>query len=158
MWAERYDRDLIDIFELQDEIVRSVVSTLQTEMIFLEGSLAEKPRALSLATWAMSKKAWQQLYGLSRVSLMQGREIAKSIIQADPDSPEGYKLYSLCTSHYVFMGFSSDPVTHNKVALSSAETGLRFLEQDEHSQWALGIALSFLDTDTTKPKPLLSGR
>src|SRR5258705_1362044 len=33
VWAERYDRDLLDIFELQDEIVRSVVSTLQTEMI-----------------------------------------------------------------------------------------------------------------------------
>ena len=134
MWAERYDRDLLDIFELQDEIVRSVVSTLQTEMIFLEGSLAEKPRALSLETWAMSKKAWQQLYGLSQDSLTQAREIAKSIIQADPDSPEGYKLYSLTTSHYVFMGFSNDPATHKKEALSSAEAALRLLERDEHSQ------------------------
>jgi adenylate cyclase len=42
LWAEKYDSDLIDIFELQDQITRSVVATLQTELLALEGSLVDR--------------------------------------------------------------------------------------------------------------------
>ena len=32
-WAERYDRELVDIFEVQDEIMREIVSALDVEML-----------------------------------------------------------------------------------------------------------------------------
>ena len=37
LWAEKYDRDLADIFEIQDEITRSVVGSTQCQVVYSEG-------------------------------------------------------------------------------------------------------------------------
>ena len=145
VWAERYDRDLVDIFDLQDEITRSVVSTIQTEMILLEGSLAERTATPNLEIWGMTKKAYRQFYGLTRESLSEAGTIARAMIATDPTSPEGHRLLSLVNSHYVFMGFAEDPETLKREALNSIQTALRIAENNEHSNWGLGIALGFLD-------------
>jgi adenylate cyclase len=145
VWAERYDRELLGIFELQDEITRSVVATLQTEIIFLEGSLAERTTTPDLHTWTMTKKAWRQFYGLTKESLTEALKLARSVIESDPASAEGYKLLSLVTSHYVFMGFAEQSEKLIDEARQSIQTALRITENDEHSNWGLGIVLASFD-------------
>nr|WP_283815910.1 adenylate/guanylate cyclase domain-containing protein [Bradyrhizobium sp. AUGA SZCCT0222] len=145
VWAERYDRDLVDIFDLQDEITRSLVSTIQTEMILLEGSLAERTTTPNLKIWDMAKRAYPQFYGLTRESLTKAGELARAMIAADPTSPEGHRLLSLVDSHLVFMGFTRKPEKLKKEALESIQTALSIVENNEHSNWALGLVLGFLD-------------
>ncbi len=41
VWAERYDRPLADIFEIQDEITRSVAASTETQVYLAEGHVAE---------------------------------------------------------------------------------------------------------------------
>jgi adenylate cyclase len=91
----------------------------------------------------MSKKAWKNLYGLSRKSLTHGLTMAQSMIELYPDSPEGHKLLSLITTHFVLMGFASDPDLLKREAYNSAQIALDFDANDEHSQWALGLVLGF---------------
>jgi adenylate cyclase len=145
IWAERYDREIVDIFDLQDEITRSVVSTIQTEMLLLEGSLAERTTTPNFKIWEMSKRGYRQLYGLTRESLAEGSELARAMIAAEPTSPEGHRLLSLIDSHIIFMGFAEEPEKLKKEALNSVRTALRLAENNEHSYWALGIVLGFLD-------------
>jgi adenylate cyclase len=145
VWAERYDRDLVDIFDLQDEITRSLVSAIQTQMILLEGSLAERTTTPNFKIWDMAKRAYPQFYGLTRESLTKARELARAMIAADPTSPEGHRLLSLIDSHFVFMGFTEEPEKFKKEALNSIQTALSIAENNEHSNWGLGIALGFLD-------------
>jgi adenylate cyclase len=145
VWAERYDRDIVDIFDLQDEITRSLVSTIQTEMILLEGSLAERTTTPNFKIWDMAKRAYPQFYGLTRESLTKAGGLARAMIAADPTSPEGHRLLSLVDSHFVFMGFAEEPENLKKEALDSIQTALRIAENNEHSNWGLGIALGFLD-------------
>jgi adenylate cyclase len=122
-----------------------VVSTIQTEMLLLEGSLAERTTTPNFKIWEMSKKAYRQLYGLTRESLTEGREIARAMIAAESTSPEGHRLLSLIDSHIIFMGFAEESEKLKKEALNSVRTALRLAENNEHSYWALGIALGFLD-------------
>jgi adenylate cyclase len=145
VWAERYDRDLVDIFDLQDEITRSIVSTIQTEMTLLEGSLAARTTTPNFKLWDMAKRAYPQFYGLTRESLARANELARAMIVADPKSPEGHRLLSLVDSHFVFMGFAEEPETLKMEALNSIQTALRIAENNEHSNWGLGIVLGFLD-------------
>src|SRR5207244_3819185 len=77
VWAEKYDSDLIDIFDLQDQITRSVVATLQTELLFLEGSLVDRTASPSLEIWSATKKIWKELYSLNRESLAKGLGLAR---------------------------------------------------------------------------------
>ena len=126
VWAERYDRDVVDIFDLQDEITRSLVSAIQTEMILLEGSLAERSTTPNFKIWEMAKKAYPLFYGLTRESLAKAGELARAMIGADPTSPEGHRLLSLVDLHLVFMGFTEEPEKLKKEALSSNSDGIEY--------------------------------
>ena len=42
LWAERFDRDLSDVFALQDEITQSVVAAIEPEMLLVEGRRATR--------------------------------------------------------------------------------------------------------------------
>jgi adenylate cyclase len=156
IWAERYDRELVDIFELQDEITRSVVGTLQMQMIFLEGSLVARASVPDFEIWSLSKKIWNNFYGLSRKSLTEARGMAQSMVERYPDSPEGHKLLSLLTTHFVLMGFASDPDVLKMEAYRSAQLALSLDANDEHSYWALGLVLGFFQNRFPEAEAALS--
>ena len=42
LWAEKYDRDLVDLFEVQDEVVRAVAASTHTRLMINEGDIAEQ--------------------------------------------------------------------------------------------------------------------
>ena len=48
LWAERFDRDLSDVFALQDEITQSVVAAIEPEMLLVEGRRATRKTCAAL--------------------------------------------------------------------------------------------------------------
>jgi TolB-like protein len=60
-WAERYDRELGDIFALQDEITRSVVAAIEPRLLAAEGILPSRDHQLTLALG----KGWRALKPMS---------------------------------------------------------------------------------------------
>ena len=58
-WAERYDRDLADVFAVQDEIARAVVAAIEPQLYAAEGfrSAAEHPDILD--AWDLATRALQ---------------------------------------------------------------------------------------------------
>jgi adenylate cyclase len=147
VWAERYDREMSDIFNLQDDMTQSIVSTLQTEMTLLEGSLAERSAPPSMQLWSKTKTIWRLFYSLTEPNLLKARELAHEMMVLSPEHPEGHRLFSLVTCHYVFMGFSKEPDTMTAEAVAAIETALRIKEDDEHTQWGIGVVNSFLGSN-----------
>jgi len=91
LWAENYDRDFKDIFEIQDEITLNIVSSMRLKLTegeqarFLEKQTKNLDVYLKLA----------QILSLSRdgtiESIMRYGQIAKEIIDMEPDNPVGYR-------------------------------------------------------------------
>lgn len=144
VWAEKYDRDLTDIFELQDQITRSVVATLQTELLLLEGSLVDRSTSPSLEVWTATKKIWSEFYKITRESFTEALRLARKLAEDHPYNVEGHKLSSLIASHFVLMGFASDPGAMREVAEKSIRTALTLAENDEHVYWGLALVLGSL--------------
>ena len=109
LWAEKYDRDLADIFEIQDEITRSVVGSTQRQLVFSEGALAEQSERPDFRTWDLAKRGWKEIYGLTLESLAAAREIAGELTRIDPSFAKGYQLLAAATYHLALMGISSNP-------------------------------------------------
>jgi adenylate cyclase len=65
MWAERYDRELVDIFEVQDEIMREIVSALDVEMLAGEQSRFWSDGTSNLQAWEYYRQA-RDLFGQYR--------------------------------------------------------------------------------------------
>ena len=77
VWAERYDRELSDIFDVQDEITRNVVATTQTQIQLTEGSLFEELEKLSLPVWVLVNRSWKLMYELNDQSLQEAISLAE---------------------------------------------------------------------------------
>ena len=58
IWAEKYDRVLADIFDVQEEVTRAIVSAIEPQIDHAEGNWARKSRPENLAAYGLALRAW----------------------------------------------------------------------------------------------------
>jgi adenylate cyclase len=87
IWSERYDRDLVDIFAVQDEIVRSVASTAGAKIAFKPPPTGGLKR---LSALHHHLRARQHIRQFTKENTEQARLENLAAIEADPTSPFGY--------------------------------------------------------------------
>jgi adenylate cyclase len=90
LWAERYDRDLKDIFAIQDEITMKIIEALQVE-------LAEGERARLIAKGTKNLEAYLKLlqgrapfFTVTKEGNAQGRRLFEEAIALDPEYAHAY--------------------------------------------------------------------
>ena len=85
IWSGSYDRQLTDIFELQDEISRSIVDALRVELPGGEGAaLVEAPTA-DVTAYEYYLRGRQFFHERRKKSLRFAREMFEKAIEIDPD-------------------------------------------------------------------------
>src|SRR5271165_1946314 len=85
LWAERFDKPLADLFDMQDEIVARLAGALNTELIAAEARRAEQaptPNSMDLYFQGM---AWVNK-GLTPDNMAQARGLFDRALTADPDN------------------------------------------------------------------------
>ena len=83
IWAERYDRDLEDIFELQDSITATVVGAIQPELEQAEIQRARSKAPGSLDAWDLYQRGRYFLYRLDAGDLDEARDLFGQAIGLD---------------------------------------------------------------------------
>ncbi|PVE20525.1 hypothetical protein DC522_31820 [Microvirga sp. KLBC 81] len=141
VWSNRYDRPLADLFDVQDDITRSIVASTQTQVVLNEGLIAERNEHPDFQTWDMAKRGWREIYQLTRESLEKAREIGLAIKRHAPESPKGPQIVATATYHLVYMGFASDPAVMREEAVAEARQAIRLDDRDEYTQWTYGNVL-----------------
>ena len=90
VWAERFDRDLADIFALQDEITHSVVGAVEPEMQLVEGRRATRKSAGDLDAFDCCMRGVWHFHHLASRPAPGGRDLvpagdrARSAVQPSP--------------------------------------------------------------------------
>ena len=123
LWAEKYDRELKDIFELQDEISLKIISSVGAEV-----TRGERARIIAKGTnnvdaYIKVVQGYEYIYRQQGVeSNLQARKLAEEAIAIDPGFPDAYCI--LGTTHFmdVFLGASKSPQ-------KSLEESLRLFEK-----------------------------
>ena len=141
VWAEHYDRDLSDVFAVQDEITRNVVASTHTQVQLQEGSYFEYFERPSLPVWALTNRAWQLLYELTPAALAEATRLAQEAITLDPDNGRAHQTLAVMRWHTYWMGFADDLPQLLKDAHESATTALRLKGHDEYGFWIHGLIL-----------------
>ena len=109
LWAERYDRDLSDIFELQDEVTSKIVTALAVKITEDERGRLLCRGTSNLEAYDTTLHGWKFFIQFKIESNIQARHLFEKAIQLDPD----YALaYSLIAGTYMMewtFGWSQDP-------------------------------------------------
>ena len=85
LWAERYDRDLEDIFALQDEITETVVGAIQPELTDAEIKRARAKPPESLDAWDLYQRGMYHYYIHSGDDMLEAARLFRQAIALDPN-------------------------------------------------------------------------
>jgi adenylate cyclase len=100
LWAERFDRGAEDVFEMADELVRTIVGTLVGRVRQVGSALAKRKGPANLAAYecVLRAQAAQALIGDPQQEAL-ARQLFEQALAADPDYPRahaGFAVVLLC--------------------------------------------------------------
>ena len=88
VWAERYERALVDLFALQDEIAASVVTAVEPQLYAAESvRLQQKPPG-SLNAWGCFIRALPHMWRLRREDNRAALNLLEDALRIDQSMPE----------------------------------------------------------------------
>jgi TolB-like protein/Tfp pilus assembly protein PilF len=90
LWAERFDRELVDIFKLQDEVSRKIVDTLAVKLTRVEQRLLDRDRPADPQAYDMLLQGLEQLRRFTRGTNAEARRYFQEAIQFDPGFARAY--------------------------------------------------------------------
>ena len=137
VWAERYDRDLKDIFELQDEITRTIAAAVEPELSGFERERALH-RPTDLGAWELFQRGVALLWRSDRVSVEAGNELMRQAVEMDPNfgQADGYLAYG---SYMVLIyGWTDDREETWQQGLADAKRAIVIDQRDYFAHFALG--------------------
>src|SRR5712664_2968874 len=109
IWADRFERDLTDVFALQDEVTVAVVSAIRPRLFETELAMATRRRPENLTAYDFFLRAVQQFYLLTREGLAEALRLLHRALELDPWFAEAASLAGACHMRNVLFGYSLDP-------------------------------------------------
>ena len=109
IWADRFERDLADIFALQDEVTASIVSAIQPKLLQTEIAMASRRRPENLTAYDYYLRAMQQFYLTTREGLAEAIRLAHLALELDPRLGIVAVLAGVCHMQRILFGYAVDP-------------------------------------------------
>lgn len=121
-WAERYERKLDDIFEVQDDIMFNIVSALQVQLA--RGNDAKLDKTTNkVEAWLLVARGNSLLNILNKEANLEARALAKQAMEIDPNYPLAWNLMGWCYVDDAHFEWTDDRETLCELALDAAERG-----------------------------------
>ena len=98
LWSERYDREMEDIFAIQDDISQAIVKALRVILTEDEKKAIEKTRNVNVDAYDYYLRGRQAIHQLSRKSLETARKMFRRAIEIDPEYALAYAGLADCSS------------------------------------------------------------
>ena len=141
IWADRYDGELTDVFELQDEITKKVVSAIEPKLLEAEAMRSKSRSAEDLGAWDMLMRANSLFWRLTK----DEGEAAIAILRR---AVERYPNYAPAHSMLAFMllisGYAAWTLSELEPQVRQAETlATRAATLDDSDPWA-HLALGYV--------------
>jgi adenylate cyclase len=145
LWADRFERDLTDVFALQDEVTVAVVSAIQPKLLQTEIALATRRRPENLTAYDCYLRALPQFYLSTREGLAEAIRLAQRALELDPRFGLVAALAGICHTNNVLWGYAVDPQFERKEAVRLFRLALRIDDSDpETLAWAAFISAYML--------------
>ena len=126
VWAERYDRELSDVFAIQDEVIGEIVAALSVQLTREEEERVARHPTENLDAYDLFMRGRQQESYFNRDSFVAAQRLYEQAIEADPGYGEAWaRLAQIHTMNGQF-GWVEDIEAADRKALELVQEGLRW--------------------------------
>ncbi|WP_431016211.1 winged helix-turn-helix domain-containing tetratricopeptide repeat protein [Bradyrhizobium pachyrhizi] len=148
LWADRFERDLTDVFSLQDEVTLAVVSAIQPKMLQTEIAMATRRRPENLTAYDFFLRAIHQYHLTTRESLAEAIKLAHRALELDPGFGSAAALAGDCHASNVALGYANDPQFDCKEAVRLARLALSIDDGDPDTLSRIAVILAGMVGDS----------
>jgi adenylate cyclase len=146
VWAQRYDKQLRDIFALQDEIVQSLVATLNLQLTFLQRGYVIPQRTKNLEAYDYYLRAFEYVLTPTPDGYGKARKLLEKAIELDSHYADAYTLMGLSYFVGYVWQWDQDPSALDRAA-KLAEKAVALDDSNSTAYALLGF------TDAYKRQP-----
>jgi adenylate cyclase len=147
IWADRFERDLTDVFALQDEVTVAVVSAIGPKLRQAEIAMATRRRPENLTAYDCFLRALPQFNLETREGLAEAIRLAHRALELDPRFGLAAALAGSCHMRNVLFGYSPDPQFDRKEAVRLVRLAMSIDDGDPDTLAAASVITAFMVGD-----------
>jgi TolB-like protein/cytochrome c-type biogenesis protein CcmH/NrfG len=142
LWAERFDRDLKDVFAVQDEITQAVVAAIEPQLYAAENFRSLRKAPDNMDAWDFVMRALSHYWRVTRHDNLVAQAFLEKAISFDPNYGQALGLLAASNIFSAHMGWQ-EMATALPVAERAALSAIHADSEDPWAHYALGSVYLF---------------
>jgi len=138
VWAETYDREVTDVFALQDEISSTIAASLVGDLTHAEGERAQQRGTKNLEAWSLYQLGLQQLDRYTLEGSSEARKLFEQAVARDPRFATALAQLAIAQVAELMLGRSGAREEMVSAALANARRAVELDARDPAAHAALG--------------------
>ncbi len=144
LWADRYDIELGDIFDVQDRIAQQVVGAIEPELLKTEASsVAQRRQVGNLDAWDLVQQGTWLFHRVTRSTHLRARELLRQARELDPLLPEAHVWLARTCAGLSAYGWGEDEPGLLREGVEAALAAVQFDERNPYAHYALAITSAY---------------
>ncbi|WP_208245451.1 tetratricopeptide repeat protein (plasmid) [Rhizobium sp. T1470] len=140
VWASRFDRDLVDIFAVQDEITQEIVAALKLKLTAGDKDRLSQGRAVNVEAYEFYLRARERASAHTRNGNIAARSLATAALGLDPGYVAAHALISFTHVLDYVNAWSTDPEGSLRIGRELAQQAVEMAEEQPNGHFALAVA------------------
>lgn len=138
VWSERFDRDIVDIFDLQDEISDLVTARIESELGLSERQKAERRPRKNRGSWDIYQLGVAEFYKFTRKGNLNCQALMRQALEIDSDFASAHSrlAYAIVLSMVYFDALPDGERLDE--ALAAARRAIELDDQDANGYFIIG--------------------
>jgi TolB-like protein len=136
IWAERYDRELTDVFAVQDEITEAIVAAIEPQLYAAENFHARRKTPESMDAWDLVMRSLSHYWRVTRQDNLVAQALLEKATTIDPNYGQALGVLSASHSFCAHMGWA-DLAATIPIAERAAVAAVRADNEDPWAHHAL---------------------
>ena len=132
IWAERYDRDIADVFAVQDEITEAIVAAIEPQLYAAENFRSRRKAPDSMDAWDLVMRALSHYWRVTRQDNVVAQALLEKATELDPNYGQALGLLAASYIFSAHMGWADMA----KVAPLAERAALAAILTDQEDAWA----------------------
>ena len=139
LWVERYDRSRTDLFELQDEIVTSIVGAIEPELLkFERGRIAALPQQSNDA-YELYQRGMFHHYRQNKADNLKAQVYFRRALVSEPNSSQTTAALSIALTIAAYLSWAEDPERTYEEAFELGERAVALDTRYPNAHFALAL-------------------
>ena len=143
IWAERFDRDLTDIFAVQDELTREIISALKVKLTPEKKDRLARKNAIDQEAYDLFLRGRERAWLNTRSGNIEARHLLGRAVTINPEFAAAHAFIGFTQVNDYVNGWAEVPERSLQTGLENAGRAVQMDEAEPQGHYALAVALFF---------------